>query len=180
MEGQVNLDVARRVATILRSHGHDVDVLPTTVPASYLADVFLSLHADGSADPGMRGYKAAHGSRRGPYEGRLVQAVTEEYGRATGLPVDPVVSRNMRGYYAFSWSRFKSSVAPHTPAAILEMGFLSNAADRRLLLGDPDGVANGVANGVLRFLEEVPAGAPFAEDIVVPPFIPFRPAPSSP
>lgn len=177
-EAKVNLDIANRVVALLRAHGYHVDVLPTTVPTNYLADVFLSLHADGSADPGMRGFKAAHGSRRGPYEGQLVQAVVEEYGRATGLPVDPIVSRNMRGYYAFSWSRFQSSVAPHTPAAILEMGFLSNAADRSLLLGRPDVVATGVANGVLRFLHEVPEGAPFAEDLVVAPFIPFRPAPT--
>ncbi|MGH2352931.1 MAG: N-acetylmuramoyl-L-alanine amidase, partial [Chloroflexota bacterium] len=170
-EWQVNLEIANRAAAVLRTYGHQVDVLPTTIPAGYLADVFVALHADGNGDPTMRGYKAAHGSRRGPYEGRLVQTVLDEYGRATGLPVDPVVSRNMRGYYVFSWTRFQATAAPHTPAAILEMGFLTNAADRALLLGRPDVVASGVVNGVLRFLDEVPAGAAFAEDLLLPPFI---------
>jgi N-acetylmuramoyl-L-alanine amidase len=181
MEWQVNLDVARRVAALLRAQGYQVDVLPTTLPAGYLADVFLALHADGSSDPAARGYKAAHGSRRGPYEEQLqlVQTVTEEYGRATGLPVDPVISRNMRGYYAFSWSRLEYSVAPHTPAAILEMGFMTNAADRSLLVGRPDIVALAVARGVLRFLDEVPAGAPFADDLILPPAISFRPTPTA-
>jgi hypothetical protein len=172
LEVQVNLDVANRVAAILRARGYHVDVLPTTVPPHYLADVFLALHADGSPDPGARGFKAAHGSRRGPYEGQLVQAVTEEYRRVTGLPTDPIISRNMRGYYAFSWSRLQSAVAPHTPAAILEMGFMTNAADRALLVGRPDLVAEAVANGLQRFLDEVPAGAAFAEDLILPPLPP--------
>ena len=145
-EWQLNLDVANRVATILRGHGYEVDVLPTTIPAGYLADVFVALHADGSPDGSARGFKAAHGNRRGPYEGRLVQVMMDEYGRATGLPVDPMVTRNMLGYYAFSWSRFQSTVAPHTPAAILEMGFLTNATNHGLLLGRQDVVAGGVAN----------------------------------
>lgn len=173
-EWQVNFDVANRTAAILRGHGYVVDILPTTVPSGYLADVFISLHADGDTDGSGRGYKAAHGSRRGPYEDQLVRILMEEYGRATGLPVDPKVTRNMLGYYAFSWSRFKSAVAPHTPAAILEMGFLTNATDRTVLLQQPDRAATGVANAVLRFLEEVPAGAAFANDLVVPPPMPFR------
>ena len=179
-EWQVNLDVANRVATILRARGYQVDVLPTTIPPDYLADVFLALHADGSPDPGARGFKAAHGSRRGPYEGRLVQAITEEYRRVTGLPVDPIVSRNMLGYYAFSWSRLQSTVAPHTPAAILEMGFMTNAADRALLVGRQDLVAEAVANGIQRFLDEVPAGAAFAEDLILPPLAPAPPTPRRP
>jgi hypothetical protein len=177
-EWQLNLDVANRVATILRGQGYEVDVLPTTIPAGYLADVFVALHADGSPDGSARGFKAAHGNRRGPYEGKLVQAMVEEYGRATGLPVDPMVTRNMLGYYAFSWSRYQSTVAPHTPAAILEMGFLTNATDRGLLLGRQGVVASGVANGILRFLDEVPAGAAFADDLILPPSLTFRPPPT--
>jgi N-acetylmuramoyl-L-alanine amidase len=178
MEWQVNLQVANRAAAILRSHGYQVDVLPTTIPEGYLADVFLALHADGSTDPAARGFKAAHGNRRGPYEGQLVQVIGEEYGRATGLPVDPMISRNMRGYYAFSWSRYQSTVAPHTPAAILEMGFMTNAADRSLLLSRQDVVVTGVVSGLQRFLDEVPAGAAFAEDLILPPAISFRSPPA--
>lgn len=178
-EWQLNFQVANRAAGVLRTHGYEVDVLPTTVLPGYLADVFLALHADGDSDGLARGYKAAHSSRRGPYEDRLVDVIMEEYGRATSLPVDPKVTRNMLGYYAFSWRRYEYAVAPHTPAAILEMGFLTSAADRALLLGRQDLVAAGVANGVLRFLDEVPAGAAFAEDIILPPFFPFTLRPPS-
>ena len=181
-EWQVNLDIAGRVAAILRGRGYLVDVLPTVIPTGYLADVFVALHADGDTSGLARGYKAAHGARRGPYEDQLVRDLVAEYGRATGLPLDPQVSRNMLGYYAFSWTRFLSSVAPHTPAAILEMGFLTNAADRTMLLGRTDLVADGVAAGLLRFLDEVPAGAAFAEDLLVAPLPAARPgtAPGTP
>jgi hypothetical protein len=84
----------------------------------------------------------------------------------------------MTGYYAFNSRRYCHAVAPGVPSAILEMGFLTSAADRALLLGNPDVVALGVARGILRFLDEVPAGAPFAEDLLVPPFVRFRPTPS--
>ena len=177
-EWRVNLDVANRTAAILRGHGYHVDVLPTAIPPAYLADAFVALHADGDLDGSGRGFKAAHSARRGPFEDHLVQVLVEEYGRTTRLPVDPKVTRNMLGYYAFSWSRYQAAAAPHTPAAILEMGFLTSAADRALLLGNPDVVALGVARGILRFLDEVPAGAPFAEDLLVPPFVRFRPTPS--
>jgi hypothetical protein len=187
-EWQLNLDVANRVAALLRGHGYAVDIIPTTVPPGYLADVFVALHADGDPSGASRGYKAAHGSRRGPYEDQLVRVLLEEYGNATGLPHDhDGVTRNMLGYYAFSWSRFQHSVAAHTPAAIFEMGFMTNGADRAVLLQRTEQVATGLANGILRFLHEVPAGAAFAEDLIVPaqqprtqPGQPAPPAPAAP
>ena len=176
-EWQLNLDIANRVAAILRGRGYAVDIIPTLVPTSYLADAFVSLHADGDPAGAARGYKAAHGSRRGPYEGQLVRALMEEYGKATGLPEDFRISRNMLGYYAFSWSRFQWSAAPHTPAAILEMGFMTSAADRAVLLQRPNVVAEGVANGILRFLDEVPQSAIFGDDLIVQPQAPRQPQP---
>jgi hypothetical protein len=173
-EWQLNLDTANRVAAILRRDGYAVDVLPATIPDGYLADAFLAIHADGDPAAQAHGFKAAHGARRGPYEDQLVRCIVEEYGRATGLPVDPNVTRNMLGYYAFAWSRFQASVAPHTPAAILETGFLTSPVDRTVLLGQPDLVASAIARSFLRFLDEVPAGAAFAEDLIIPP-LPPRP-----
>jgi N-acetylmuramoyl-L-alanine amidase len=169
-EWRLNLEVAERVASALRARGFAADVLPTTVPAGYLADAFVSLHADGSRDPNPRGYKAAHSTRRGPYETTLVKAIVEEYGAVTGLPLDWRVTRGMTGYYAFNWRLFTATVAPHTPAAILEMGFLTSPADRAVLVGRPDVVSEGIVRGIIRFLDEVPAGKAFAEDIVAPAF----------
>ena len=55
-------------------------------------------------------------------------------------------------YYAFNSRRYQHAIAPTTPAVILEMGFLTNVSDRRVLLGAPDQVAAGIAHGILRFL----------------------------
>lgn len=173
-ELSVDLDIADRVATILRKRGFVVDVLPTTIPPGYLADAFVALHADSDGVGSASGYKIAHGSRRGPFEDRLVKDLSEEYGRATGLGVDPNVTRGMTGYYGFTWSRYQHAVAPHTPAAILEMGFLSNDDDRALLMENADEVAAAIANGIARFLAEVPRSEEFANDLVLP-AAPFRP-----
>ena len=45
-EVDINLDVAQRVARLLERKGLLVDVLPTTIPAGYVADAFVALHAD--------------------------------------------------------------------------------------------------------------------------------------
>jgi len=59
----------------------------------------------------------------------------------------------MRWYYAFNARRYQHAVAPGVPQAIIETGFLTSSADRQYLIGDPDRVARGIANGILRFLQ---------------------------
>jgi hypothetical protein len=83
----------------------------------------------------------------------------------------------MQAYYAFNWGRYQHTAAAHTPAAILEMGYLSNDDDRAMLTDNADRVATGITNGIVRFLAEVPQSKIFGEDIVVP-SAPSRPSPS--
>ncbi|MDP9265016.1 MAG: N-acetylmuramoyl-L-alanine amidase [Chloroflexota bacterium] len=180
-EWEVNIDVAERVAGLLRDKGLVVDVLPTTIPPGYLADAFVALHADGDGVGDKSGYKVSHSTRRTPFEDRLVADVRAEYEAATGLDFDAAgITRNMTGYYAFAWSRVRYSAAPHTPSAILEMGFLSNDHDRGLMTAQADEVATGIANGILRFLDEVPPATLFGQDLLLPPAPAFRPASPSP
>ena len=99
-ELDVSIKVANLLADLLRSHGYLVDLIPTTVPSGYLADTFVSLHMDGDGTGENSGYKLAHGSRRGPYEQQLLDAIKDEYGAATGLRWDPEhISRAMVGFY---------------------------------------------------------------------------------
>ncbi len=58
----------------------------------------------------------------------------------------------MKGYYAFSRQRFRHAVSPFTPAVIIETGFLTDAADRSVLVDRTADVAQGIASGVLDFL----------------------------
>lgn len=169
-EVDVNMDIAQRVKAQLVARGYVVDIIPTTVPPGYIADVFLALHMDGDETLQKSGFKIAHGSRRGPYEDKLVSLLRDEYAKQTGLEWDAAgISRNMSGYYSFNWGRYQHAAAAHTPAAILEMGFLSSAHDRSLMLDHGDGVALAIVNGIQRFLDEVPRSKIFGEDLVVPP-----------
>jgi N-acetylmuramoyl-L-alanine amidase len=58
----------------------------------------------------------------------------------------------MRGYYGFSWTRFQHAIAPTTPAAIIETGFLTSAADRKVIVNDPERAARGISAGIISFL----------------------------
>jgi len=147
-----------------------VDVLPTTIPAGYVADAFVALHADSDGVGEKSGFKIAHAARRGPYESVFQRDLTDEYAAATGLAFDAAgVSRNMSNYYALTWSRYRSATSPFTPSLILEMGFISNDGDRALLIDSADVVATGIANGILRFLGEVPSTELFGKALVLPP-----------
>jgi len=177
-EVDVNMDIAQRVKAQLTARGYIVDIIPTTMPVGYLADVFLALHADGDGTGENSGFKIAHGSRRGPYEDKLVAGLTDEYAKLTGLDNDVEhISRAMSAYYAFNWGRYQHAAAAHTPAAILEMGYLSNDHDRDLLVNRADGVATAIVNGLQRFLDDVPRSKIFGEDLIVPPQRSF-PSPS--
>jgi hypothetical protein len=153
-EWEVNYDIALRTKTLLEAQGVTVELLPATVPPQYWADVFVAIHADGSLDPEKSGYKLA--TPRRDYTGNaddLLNAIETSYGSATGLEIDPNVTRNMRGYYAFSWWRYEHAVHPMTASVILETGFLSSPSDRQLLLGNPQLSAEGLADGITKYLK---------------------------
>ncbi len=153
-EVDVNLDIARRVAALLEDRGVVVDLLPATVPVDYDADAFVAIHADGSASAGARGFKIATPWRASRAAQQLLDALTAEYATATGLPWDDAITFNMRGYYAFNYRRHDHTVAKTTPAVIIEMGFLTSAADRAVLIDRPNQVAAGIARGIARYFGE--------------------------
>lgn len=167
-EVDVALDVAQRLVEVLRERGYVVDLLPATVPPSYLADVFVSLHADSDVTSTARGFKIAHGTYRSPHDSLLVEQLIEHYAAGTQLPWSERVTADMTDYYAFAWFRYEHALAPHTAAAIVEMGFISHPFDRPVLTDEPDRVARAIAEGIIRFLDAVPRSTLFGEDIVVP------------
>lgn len=154
-EAELNLAVANRVKPLLEAQGVVVDFLPATVPPGYDADAFIAIHADGSSSPAARGWKLATPWRTSAASRTLMNAVAAAYGPATGLPQDSGgVTFNMKGYYAFSYRRYQHAIARTTPAIIIEMGFMTSAADRAVLFGQPERVARGIADGVLAYLRQ--------------------------
>jgi hypothetical protein len=154
-EWEVNLDIAERTAALLRASGVAVDILPTTLPVEYKAHAFLSIHADGDPAGVRQGYKLGRAAWSATPEAddQMMAAISDAYAAATAMPLDPVgASRRMTAYYAFNSRRYCHAVAPGTPSAILEAGYLTSAVDRDLLLGNPDAAARGIARGLLRYL----------------------------
>ena len=164
----INLDMANRVSAILTAKNIAVDILPTNVPPGYLADAFISLHGDGDGTGAKSGFKAAHSTRRTPFEDRFMALIVEEYANTTGLSYDQDgVSRAMVNYYAHAWSRIRGSTSPFTPSVILEMGFVSNDWDRYLMTDRAEFLADGIARSILRFLDENPRSKLFGSDLIV-------------
>jgi len=151
-EWQVNLEIARRAAAMLEPLGYVVDILPAVVPPDYRAHLFVSIHADGSNDPGASGFRV--GSPRQDATGRASRAaelLQRSYGQATGLRQLPDVTRRMSNYYAFNFRRYEHALHPMTVAVILETGFLTSASDWRVIVDDPDRAASGIVAAVTAF-----------------------------
>ena len=53
-EVDVNMDIAQRIKAQLTARGYIVDIIPTTVPVGYLADVFLDHQRPSTGNPERR------------------------------------------------------------------------------------------------------------------------------
>jgi N-acetylmuramoyl-L-alanine amidase len=158
-EWQVNLDVAQRTAALLEASGLQVDVLPATVPEHYQANAFVAIHADGDTTGADRGFKVARPgfSSIPDVDDRFVDTVNQVYGSETELPRDDEhISLRMRYYYAFNSRRYCHAVAPGVPQAIIELAYLTSATDRQYLIGDPQRLAQGLADSIQAFLATTP------------------------
>lgn len=152
-EWELALAIAEKTKEILEAAGISVEILPTTIPPNYFADVFISIHADGNTNPSVSGYKVA--APRRDYTGKaegFALLLEREYGMATNLSLDNNITRTMQGYYAFNWRKYNHSLHPMTVAAIMETGFLTNTGDRRIIVNTPEKPASGIANGILKYL----------------------------
>ncbi len=155
-EVDVNAAIVEALAARLRERGAVVDVLPATIPPRYRADLVISVHTDSNLDTSRSGYKSAHfWPSRNANEPLLKVMVDRAVLARTGLADDDAnVSGNMFEYYAFNHRRFTHAVAPATPALIVELGYLSNPSDSRLM-STPDALASALEAGIARYLSAV-------------------------
>ncbi|HSJ25063.1 MAG TPA: N-acetylmuramoyl-L-alanine amidase [Longimicrobiales bacterium] len=152
-EWEVNLAIATRAARLLEDAGYEVEILPTTIPPAYRADLFISIHADGNPNTTVSGYRAAAPRRdRTGLASDFAALLNSEYGAVTGLPFYPTLTRRMTSYYAFNSRRYTHALDPATPGVILETGFLTSPRDRRVIVDAPERAAAGIVAAVLKFL----------------------------
>jgi len=149
-EVEINLAIAEKVVALLRRKGYQVELLGEFDEAllGYQADAFVSLHSDSCDVPGASGFKVARVTHSAvpEEEDRLVECLWNEYEKWTSLARhEDSITPHMRQYHAFR------KIAPDTPGAIIEMGFMLD--DRNILLYEQEKVARGVASGIICFLE---------------------------
>jgi len=174
-ESEVVLVISELIQDQLQAAGIEAELLPAAVPPGYIADVFLSIHADGNPNPSINGFKFA--APRRDYAGTsqaLVDIMYDTYREATGLRVDTSVTRRMTAYYAFNWPRYEYAIHPFTPAVIVETGFLTSAVDRVIIVNQPERAAKGVADAVIQFLQNPDMSrTPLPTDFINPPQLPL-------
>ncbi len=164
-EVQVNTNIVREAARVLREAGFQVDILEEFDARlqGYRALALVSVHADScSLAPDLSGFKLAIsafleqlGDARQQLRARRLQGCLEAwYAAVTDLEYHPeTVTRDMREYHAFR------EVHPDTPAVIIETGFLGGDYD--LLVNRPQIPGRGVAMGVLCFARSENLPVPF-------------------
>lgn len=158
-EVEVNLDVATRVQQKLTDAGFDVDLLQEYDDRlqGYNALVLVSIHADTCEyiDDNATGFKVASSLASSAPEKaqRLVACISNRYQSATGMRYHPAsITAHMSNYHTFN------EIHHDTTAAIIETGFLN--LDRQMLTQNSDGVADGIARGVLCYIYNESATSP--------------------
>jgi N-acetylmuramoyl-L-alanine amidase len=169
-EADLNLAVALRLRTLLERAGIDVVMTRTRTVGTSIGNIararianrararlFLRIHADGSTDPSARGTHTLYPAyRRG-----WTDDVYAESKRAAGIVQGALRSslgfpdrglQERSDYTGFNWA--------NVPVILVEMGFMTNPTEDRLLAtGIYQGrAAVGLCRGTLQFLGR-PVGA---------------------
>jgi len=167
-EADLNLAVALRLRPLLERAGIHVVMTRTTTSGASMGNIararianraharlFLRIHADGSDDPHAAGthtlYPALHaGWTDDIYASskRAAQIVQAELVRALGFPDRGLQERP--DFTGFNWS--------NVPVILVEMGFMTNPTEDRLLATARyrQRAAVGLCRGTLRFLGRDP------------------------
>lgn len=152
-ELDINIAIADATIVRLQELGYVVDRLEEfdTRLDGYAGEALVSIHADSCSyiNDEATGFKVAGSldNQVPELSARLVGCISERYGRRTQMKYHSgSVTYDMTYYHAYR------EVAPTTPAAIIEVGFM--LLDRDLLLNQPDLLAQGIAEGVRCYIEK--------------------------
>lgn len=112
----------------------------TNAANSWGADYFISIHANASDLPDASGSEAFVYSASSPAYA-LAENILVGLSEATGLQNRGIFSRPT--LYVL-----RKTVMP---ALLLEVGFITNSGDAQLMAENPDLIARGIYNGILRY-----------------------------
>jgi len=167
-EAELNLRIGLRLRALLRGAGVRVVMTRTANDGPSMGNIarariandagaglFLRIHADGSTDPGSRGTHTLHPALRRGWTDDVYSAskraagiVQRDLVRALGFPDRGLHERS--DFTGFNWS--------DVPVILVELGFMTNRTDDRLLAtaAYQRRAAVGLCRGTLRFLGRSP------------------------
>ena len=159
VEQDITYDVGIILADLLRSNGNFDVRLSRPTPQSSLgtssstslrirvdeanafgADYFVSLHTNASTNTAVSGSEALVYTEPS-VASELGEDILFWLNRITGLRNRGIVKRP--GLYVLRKTQM--------PAVLVEMGFISNASDARLMNDSPELFAEGIYNGILQY-----------------------------
>jgi N-acetylmuramoyl-L-alanine amidase len=163
-EAELNLAVARRTRALLERAGVEIVMTRTRTAGTSVGNIvrarianragaglFLRIHADGSEDPAARGTHTLYPAPRSGWTDdvyapsrRAAGIVQRELVRLLGFPDRGLQERS--DFTGFNWA--------DVPVILVEMGFMTNRTDDRLLAtaAYQRRAAQGLCRGTLRFL----------------------------
>jgi len=163
-EAELNLRVALRLRTLLERAGVRVVMTRTETVGTSIGNVararianragaalFLRIHADGSTDPSARGTHTLYPALRRSWTDdvyasskRAARTVQPELVHTLGFPDRGLQERS--DFTGFNWA--------DVPVILVEMGFMTNATEDRLLATSAyqRRAAVGLCRGALRYL----------------------------
>jgi N-acetylmuramoyl-L-alanine amidase len=163
-EADLNMRVSNRLRLLLERAGVDVVLTRRTTARTSMGNIararianragaalFLRIHADGSSDPSARGTHTLYPARRRGWTDdvyvesrRAAQVVQRDLRAALGFPDRGLQERS--DFTGFNWS--------DVPVILVEMGFLTNPTEDRLLSSPAyqRRAALGLCRGTLRYL----------------------------
>ncbi len=107
------------------------------------ADVFISLHTNAAARESASGSEALIYSNESTVARELAEDILESLTEATGLRNRGVIERP--GLYVLRRTDM--------PAVLVEMGFITNPEDARLMVFSPELFARGIYRGILDYYD---------------------------
>jgi len=163
-EAELNLAVAQRLRTLLERAGVDVVMTRTRTAGTSIGNIararianraraglFLRIHADGSNDPATRGTHTLYPAYRRGWtddvyaQSKRAAAIVQRALRSSlGFPDRGLQERS--DYTGFNWA--------NVPVILVEMGFMTNPTEDRLLATGAyqRRAAVGLCRGALQFL----------------------------
>jgi N-acetylmuramoyl-L-alanine amidase len=154
-EADINRAVVDALVPKLEGEGWVVVLVPATVPPGLRADAFVSIHADGGNGSSRRGWKLAPSWRPSQAARKLAAALHSSFAAEPELVEDKDgVTIFMRGYFGFNYRRYRHAVSPYTPSVLVELGFVSNLHDRKLMTSRPEYFASLIFRGLKSYFKE--------------------------